>query len=66
MGFGFREIRGNAFSGGDMMLGNADKNVRGALLIAERTAHRRWAQPLPAGTFVDESLVDVELVHIER
>src|SRR6266403_1128995 len=64
--FGFSDVGGDALGGGDMVLGNADENVRGALLVAERAAHRRGTQPLPARTFVDVRLAHEEPVDVER
>jgi len=49
-----------------MVLGNAHENMRGALLVAERAAHRRGTQPLPARTFVDVRLAHEEPVDVER
>ncbi len=64
--FGFRFNGRHAFRGGDMMLGDADPQMRGALLVAECAAHRRGTQTLPARAFVHVTGVDVQLVHVER
>src|SRR5207245_11342567 len=45
--FGLRGSRRGALLGGNVVLGHGHDNVAGALLISERTAHRRRAQPLP-------------------
>ena len=44
LGFRFGNVGGNAFGGGHVMLCNAHPNMRGALLVSERTAHRRGTQ----------------------
>src|SRR5712692_2835373 len=49
---------------GDVMLGNAHQDVAGAPLITERPAHRRRTQPLPARTFVDKCLRNVQRIHV--
>ena len=48
-----------------MMLGHGHHNVRGALLIVERPAHRRGAQALPARTFVHETARNIEMVDVQ-
>src|SRR5262249_59041991 len=59
-------VGGMAFGRGNMVLGNANPKMRGALLITERPAHRRGTQPLPARAFIHERLRNVKLIHVER
>src|ERR1700730_16462569 len=49
-----------------MVLGYANPDMRGALLVAECAAHRRGTETLPARAFVHETLADKEPVDIER
>src|SRR5487761_438877 len=55
-----------AIFGGANVLGHFDDNVARALLVAERPAHWRRAQPLPAWPFVDEAARDPQRIHIQR
>ncbi len=64
--FRFRFDGGNALRGGNVMLGDADPQMRGALLVAERAAHGRGTQALPARAFVHEAVVHVQFVDIQR
>src|SRR5690349_1621452 len=64
--FLFRNVGGVTFCRSNVMFGDTDPNMRGALLVAERAAHRRGTQTLPARALVDECLGDEELLDIER
>src|SRR5215470_16298385 len=64
--FRFRNVGGMAFGRCDMMLCDSNPEMRGALLVAERTAHWGGTQTLPSRPFVDERLRNIELIHVER
>ena len=48
-----------------MMLGNSNGDVRCALLIVERAAHRRRPQTLPSRAFVYEAARNIQFIDIE-
>ena len=63
--FGFRHVGCHAFRSRHVMFGHAYPQVRGALLVAKRPAHRRGAQPLPARPFIHKALRHEQLIHIQ-
>ncbi len=51
---------------GAMVLGHRHDDMRRALLVTKRAAHRRGPQALPARAFVHETARNIQLIHIQR